>query len=69
MRELLAKLESDVRFAHCSVSAEMSEDGIVTLEGSADSWRHVVDIGHLAASLPGVVNVVNYLPALGIRVK
>ena len=69
MRELLAKLESDVRFAHCSVSAEMSEDGIVTLEGSADSWRHVVDIGHLAASLPGVVNVVNNLSAEGIRVK
>ena len=69
MRELLAKLESDARFARCSVSAEMSEDGIVTLEGSADSWRHVVDIGHLAASLPGVVNVVNNLSAEGIRVE
>ncbi len=69
MRELLAKIESDARFAHCSVSAEISEDGIVTLEGSADSWRHVVDIGHLAASFPGVVNVVNNLSAEGIRVK
>ena len=69
MQELLANIKSDARFEQCSVSASISEDGIVTLEGSADSWRHVVDIGHLAASFPGVVNVVNHLSAEGVRIE
>lgn len=63
--ELLIK--SDERFTGCQLHADISEDGIVILEGHADSWRHVVDIGHLAAGQPGVRNVVNNLTTDKVR--
>lgn len=35
-----------------------AEDGILTLYGEVDRWATAVDIGHMAAKLPGAVNVV-----------
>jgi glycerol-3-phosphate dehydrogenase len=35
-----------------------AEGGILTLFGEVDRWAMAVDIGHMAAKLPGVVNVV-----------
>lgn len=45
------------------IGIEVDQDNIVTLTGQVDVWQHVVDIGHLAASLPEVVNVVNKITA------
>ena len=35
------------------------EDGTVYLEGEAEKWEQVVALGHLAASVAGVREVVN----------
>lgn len=49
------------------VSARMEEDGILTLEGRVKSWETAVEIGHMAAKLPGVRNVVSNLTADGMN--
>ncbi|MGX8709634.1 MAG: NAD(P)/FAD-dependent oxidoreductase [bacterium] len=48
-----------------AVSARIEDDGILTLEGSTKTWQTAVDIGHMAAKLPGVHNVVSDLTAPG----
>jgi glycerol-3-phosphate dehydrogenase len=46
------------------VRAEVRDGDILWLEGMARTWTDVVAIGHLAASVPGVRQVVNHLRAL-----
>ena len=48
------------------IEIEVDSDKIVTLDGEIDTWQHVVDIGHLVASLPEVANVVNKITSKGI---
>lgn len=36
-------------------------DDILILEGNREVWQQVVDIGHMAAKLPGVTKLVNHL--------
>jgi glycerol-3-phosphate dehydrogenase len=68
-REAILELVSnDPRFDGCQVNCSLSGDGIATLWGEADTWRHVVDIGHLVARQPDIVNVVNLLQAKGIKI-
>lgn len=37
------------------------KDDILILEGRVEHWQQVVDIGHMAAKLPGVTKLVNHL--------
>ncbi|MDR1397742.1 MAG: NAD(P)/FAD-dependent oxidoreductase [Desulfarculales bacterium] len=68
-RESILKLVgNDGRFAACQVECSLSPDGIATVWGAADTWRQVVDIGHLVARQPDIVNVVNRLRARGIEI-
>lgn len=36
-------------------------DDILFLEGEMDTWQQVVDVGHMAAKLPGVTKLVNHM--------
>jgi glycerol-3-phosphate dehydrogenase len=68
-RESILKLvSSDGRFENCRVECALSSDGIATLRGKAPTWRQVVDIGHLVARQPDIVNVVNHIQAHGIKI-
>lgn len=58
--ELVASFEKALKergFSPERVKARAKE-GILTLFGEVDAWPMAVDIGHMAARLPGVVNVV-----------
>jgi len=59
--EGLKKIDMDFE----AVSAHVGDDGILTLEGSTKTWQIAVDVGHMAAELPGVRNVVSNLTAPG----
>ena len=48
-----------------AISAHIEDDGILTLEGSTETWQIAVDLGHMAAKLPGIHNVVSDLTAPG----
>ena len=37
------------------------KNDILILEGRVEHWQQVVDIGHMAAKLPGVTKLVNHL--------
>lgn len=39
-------------------------EDILVLEGQMDIWQQVVDVGHMAAKLPGVTKLVNHLTSL-----
>ena len=46
-----------------------SEEGILTLSGTVDKWPQAVEIGHMAAKLPGVVNVVVDITSPDLPIK
>lgn len=45
--------------AHYNINIDVSDRKIVTLSGVVDYWHDVVEIGHTAAKVKGVRNVVN----------
>ena len=47
------------KIAHYDIDVDVSDRNIVTLNGVVDDWNDVVEIGHLAAKVKGVRNVVN----------
>lgn len=55
-------------FPDASIDAAIDGRGIVTLRGECESWRELVAIGHKAAKLQGVKNVVNEMRAKGVTV-
>ena len=55
-------------FPGIRLQAEMDARGILTLKGECESWQQVVAVGHKAANLDGVRNVVNELSPVGIQV-
>ncbi|MGX8701663.1 FAD-dependent oxidoreductase [Caproiciproducens sp.] len=67
IEQILKMIQSDGRFTACSVKVTLSADSILTLTGTADTWENVVNLGHLTASVPGVVNVVNDLTVANIH--
>ncbi len=48
-------------YANCRVEAKVDERQVVHLTGTVARWQQAVDIGHMAAGLPGVRGVVNDL--------
>ncbi|HWQ57424.1 MAG TPA: NAD(P)/FAD-dependent oxidoreductase [Clostridia bacterium] len=65
-REFTRKLNKS--FPDAAIEAQLDARGILTLKGSCESWQELVRIGHKAAKLPGVKNVVNELEAKGVQV-
>jgi glycerol-3-phosphate dehydrogenase len=55
-------------FPGTRLQVEMDARGILTLRGACDTWQQVVAIGHRAAKLPGVSNVVNELTPAAVQV-
>lgn len=51
------------RVAACggSLNVSIKDEDIVVLEGQVPEWSDVVDLGHQAARIEGVRNVVNHL--------
>lgn len=45
--------------AHYNIDIDVSDRNIVTLNGVVEYWKDVVEIGHTAAKVKGVKNVVN----------
>lgn len=45
--------------AHYDIDIDVSDRNVVTLNGVVDYWKDVVEIGHVAAKVKGVKNVVN----------
>ena len=62
--EFYIRLKEKERFADCDIRAEVKDGDILWLSGTAPKWEDVVAAGHLAASVPGVCNVVNHMRAL-----
>lgn len=55
-------------FPGVRLKAEMDSRGIVTLTGECESWQQVVAVGHKAAKLEGVRNVVSDMTAKGVAI-
>ena len=55
-------------FPEVELSLHLDERAILTLAGECSSWQQVVAMGHKAAGLPGVKNVVNELRVPGLPV-
>ena len=47
----------------------VDERNLVHLSGEASVWQKVIDIGHEAAAVPGVRNVINNMTAKGVTLK
>lgn len=54
---------------HGHAEIDLDEDGIAHLTGSLGSWQEVVDVGHMAAKLPGVRHVVCDLQSPEVKEK
>lgn len=65
-KDRLSKLKK--AFPGARIEAEIDAWGILTLRGTCESWQQLVAIGHSAAKLPSVKNVVNELSANGVSV-
>lgn len=65
-KEIARKLNK--AFPDAAVEAALDERAILTIRGECASWDELVKIGHRAAKLPGVKNVVNELTAKGVVV-
>jgi len=63
--ETMAKSD---RLKSYDISASVSEENIITLFGEVDGWQHVVDIGHIAGSLPEVYSVINNITVKGLEI-
>lgn len=66
MRKIKKALQK--AFPKVELSAVLDDRGILTLSGECASWQQLVDIGHQAARLPGVKNVVNELRVTGLEI-
>ncbi len=66
MRKIKKALQK--AFPKVELSVGLDDRGILTLYGECASWQQLVDIGHKAARLPGVENVVNELRVAGQRI-
>ncbi len=53
---------------HSGAEFHWNED-ILFLEGEMDTWQQVVDVGHMAAKLPGVTKLVNHMTSKDAPVK
>ncbi|NLC72617.1 MAG: FAD/NAD(P)-binding oxidoreductase [Ruminococcaceae bacterium] len=62
--KLLKNMQNKLGFSIDGLAVSISNDKIVTLNGTADNWNQVVESGFFAAKTRGVKNVVN-----NIRVK
>lgn len=50
-----------------SVEVSVDERRLVYLRGEISSWQRLIDIGHMAAAVPGVRNVVSEMHAKGVQ--
>ncbi|MDR1940324.1 MAG: NAD(P)/FAD-dependent oxidoreductase [Clostridiales bacterium] len=62
VRALREKFPTDL------IDGKIDERGILTVYGEGESWERVVDIGHVAAKLDGVKNVVNKMSVRGLEI-
>lgn len=66
IKEVLAKYEY---LKNYDIHIDVSEENIVTLCGEVDIWQHVVDIGHIAGSLPEVYSIINNITVKGLKIS
>lgn len=64
--EILKMMEEDFQVEHAGVAVD--DRSIVTLRGVCDSWQTLVDVGHSAAKIPGVGNVVSDMEVKGLEI-
>ncbi len=68
MEKRIRKIIADMnKIADYDISASVSRDKIVTLNGTALYWKQVVDAGHKVANVKGVRNVVNDMISKDIK--
>lgn len=51
-----------------NIDFQVDKDNVVTLSGEVDVWQHVVDIGHIAGSIPEVYSVINNITVKGLDI-
>jgi len=56
------------KFPGMVLECAMDQRGILTLSGECESWDQLVDIGHAAAKLSGVKNVVSEMTVRGLEI-
>lgn len=67
--KLISMISKDVRYKDCAIDAEIAEDGVVTLSGTADTWRNLVGIGLMAGKQPETTNVLSHMVAKDVPGK
>lgn len=55
-------------FPNVDIKMQLDSRGILTLEGACSDWQEVVAIGHRAAKIKGIKNVVNKLCVEGLEI-
>ena len=55
-------------FPHLDIRAEADFRSIVTLSGECTSWQELIDVGHLAAKVDGVRNIVSRMTVKGLEI-
>lgn len=65
-KDRLSKLKKT--FPGARIEAEIDARGILKLHGTCENWQQLIAIGHSAAKLPGVKNIVNEISANGVTV-
>ncbi len=70
MRDRVQKaIKHKKSIAHYNIDIDVSDRKIVTLNGEVDYWNDVVEIGHTAAKVKGVRNVVNDITSKEYELK
>ena len=57
------------KFPEEKISCKTDERNIVTLQGECSDWNTLINIGHAAAAVEGVRNVVSEMTAKGVTIR
>ncbi len=68
IRESFRQGMETLHLDHSKVKIEWKKD-VMILSGEMENWQQVVDVGHMAAKIPGVKKLVNHLRSKGQQIK
>jgi glycerol-3-phosphate dehydrogenase len=67
--KLISMIKGDARYKDCVIDADITEDGVVTLSGMADTWRNLVGVGLMAGKQPETTSVCSRMTAKDVPAK